>query len=278
MYIIYEQRLLLGKALSLFFFLCWCRDLPSCSRLHSFTPFLAVSLTVSYCRSFLLQSPYFQSPECHKAPRQKETQFPELSLQTSSLQLKTATHLCQRMAHFMNDTSASLLLAPLTLEYVVFPLHRYLFFFFWFQPRMALDFFFLVKFIGENLLMLLLNPGYLTQIWPPGHTARLWCWHKRILMAARFIGFKWAVINLQWPLCWQSSHLLSTVIFASRGYLESANTQRKTQTHTDYFKLVECLSRREGWQKETELMSWSQTESMACTRHARHSAESSHSA
>lgn len=109
MYIIYEQRLLLGKAL-LFFFLCSCRDNPSCTFLHSFTHFLAVSLFVSYCHSFLLQSPYFQSPECHKATRQKETQFPELSLQTSSLQLKTATHLCQRMAHFMSDTSASLLL------------------------------------------------------------------------------------------------------------------------------------------------------------------------
>lgn len=99
----------MGKAL-LFFFLCSCRDNPSCTFLHSFTHFLAVSLFVSYCHSFLLQSPYFQSPECHKATRQKETQFPELSLQTSSLQLKTATHLCQRMAHFMSDTSASLLL------------------------------------------------------------------------------------------------------------------------------------------------------------------------
>lgn len=109
MYIIYEQRLLLGKVL--FFFFCFV-DAETIQAAPSFSVslFLVVSLSVSYCRSFLLQSPYFQSPECHKAPRQKETQFPESSLQTSSLQLKTATHLCQRMAHFMSDTSASLLL------------------------------------------------------------------------------------------------------------------------------------------------------------------------
>lgn len=204
MYIIYEQRLLLGKAL-LFFFLCSCRDNPSCTFLHSFTHFRAVSLFVSYCHSFLLQSPYFQSPECHKATRQKETQFPELSLQTSSLQLKTATHLCQRMAHFMSDTSASLLLQSVFTnrlhtvvlkalapevwnEKLTFHFTDFLFFlqgsasyvsvFFWWGlfRRTWIDVTFKSFF-------------FLTNIWRPGTTAYLWCWHKRILMAARFIGF-----------------------------------------------------------------------------------------
>lgn len=175
MYIIYEQRLLLGKAL-LFFFLCSCRDNPSCTFLHSFTHFLAVSLFVSYCHSFLLQSPYFQSPECHKATRQKETQFPELSLQTSSLQLKTATHLCQRMAHFMSDTSASLLLqsvftnrlhtvvlkalAPeVWSEKLTFHFTDFFFFFCKVQPLMSLYFSGEV-YLGELELMLLLNPFF----------------------------------------------------------------------------------------------------------------------
>lgn len=112
MYIVYEKRLLLGEAF--FFFFVSAEKVQAASFLQSvFLPFWlfpSQSLTVAL---FLLPCPYFQSPECHKASQQKETQFPESSLQTSSLQLKTDTRLCQRMAYFMSDTSASLLLPAL---------------------------------------------------------------------------------------------------------------------------------------------------------------------
>lgn len=91
------------------------------------------------------------------------------------------------------------------------------FFFFFCKVQLLMYMYFSGEvYLGEVELMVLSNPFYLTNIWRPGTTAYLWCWHKRILMAARFIGFKWAVINLQWPLCWQSHHLLSTVIFDSQ--------------------------------------------------------------
>lgn len=60
--------------------------------------FLSLSLWLSLPLFLVTSSPSSQSPESHKAPRQEEEQFPESSLQTSSLRLKKATHLCQRMA------------------------------------------------------------------------------------------------------------------------------------------------------------------------------------
>lgn len=77
-----------------------------------------------------------------------------------------------------------------SLEWKVdFPLHRFFFCCCKVQPLMSLYFSGEV-YLGELELMLLLNPFFfLTNIWRPGTTAYLWCWHKRILMAARFIGF-----------------------------------------------------------------------------------------
>lgn len=74
-YIINEPRLLLGEAF--FFFHCHCKNHLSYYILHGSSPshllfsFYLFIFLVSYCRSFLLCSPYFRSPECHKAARQE---------------------------------------------------------------------------------------------------------------------------------------------------------------------------------------------------------------
>lgn len=192
-----------------FFFHCRCRDHPSCSSLQRFSPFLAAFVSVSYCQSFLLRSPYFQSPECHKAPQQKETQFPELSLQTSSLQLKTAAH---RTALFVSDTSASPLLQVFFFflllffkqhcgclkaakpqvwnKMLLFPFTEIIFSRCQVLLPKSLDFSVHIHWT-EFVLKQLLNSAYFskeaTQIRPNGHTTQC---HKKTLMAARFIGYK----------------------------------------------------------------------------------------
>lgn len=66
------------------------------------------------------------------------------------------------------------------------------------------------EFVSKQLLNSAYFSKEVTQIRPNGHTTQFR--HKKTLMAARFIGYKWDVRNLKWPLC---RHLFLKVIFNS---------------------------------------------------------------
>lgn len=77
-----------------------------------------------------------------------------------------------------------------SLEWKVdFPLHRFFFFFLQGSASYVSVFFWWGLFRRTWIDVTFKSFFFLTNIWRPGTTAYLWCWHKRILMAARFIGF-----------------------------------------------------------------------------------------